>query len=417
MKPNPEQIASFVTDLRNAIIILGESLPDAESYLVKYVGERYARWAEAYRLKGCPLMDEYMAIATLLQPGSPSWPTERERSAMSRGRTFVDDWPLPDDASITRQLHQVDWCFRNLNGPPPMPADGQILDRAALAAVALYQAWRPSFDQAHQAQQSAFQVAREATAPPHRQLPHRPDPQSLIMARDHASGAIKLAANSNYSPRSAAEVAALASSHLIHGLVGHWLYLDRGAVRADLDRAADLMASVLPDIPLHAWQYEQWQHVAIAIGHTKLANALWALRRQEWDHDRIRPVNWLICRIRILDLFHHGGREDELRELMEKCRLGLFAEQLPSELQPDFPLMRNWYHLLHAIVHRDQPKFDERLLERQGLLAEHWKRGGGIAAISLLDLGGLALLRTARLRGLKTAAFDSAYLPRELQAT
>lgn len=210
----------------------------------------------------------------------------------------------------------------------------------------------------------------------------------------------------------------LADQHLIVAFTGHWFMAIAADTMKAMQRACDYAAYGLPSDPvLHAWTYEQWQHVAIAAHHKTLGDTLWELRRETWDHNRIRPVNWLICRIRILDLLHHGGTESDLRDLLEKCRLGLFAEQLPSELQPDFPLMRNWYHLLHAIIHRDQPKFDDRLVERQGLLADHWKRGGGIAPVSLIDLGGWALLRTAKLRGLKPAAFESEYLPRDLQAS
>jgi hypothetical protein len=211
--------------------------------------------------------------------------------------------------------------------------------------------------------------------------------------------------------RSPEENAALASSHLTRGLVGHWLKMPPAVVRADLDQAAELMATALSHVPLHAWLYEQWQHLAIAIGHAKLLHALWTLRQSDWDNDRIRPVDWLVGRIRLLDLLLRDGSEAGVRDLLEKCRLGLFVETLPSELAPDLPLMRCWYHLLRAIILRDVAAFDQRLAERHDLIAAYWKRGGGVAPLSLIDLGGVALLRTAQARGLRPAVVDRPYLP------
>jgi hypothetical protein len=147
-----------------------------------------------------------------------------------------------------------------------------------------------------------------------------------------------------------------------------------------------------------------------ACGHARLSDALRSLGRADWDTNRIRPVNWLICRIRILDLLGSDGLDSEIRGLLEMSRIGLFDDPLPAELAVDTPLMQNWHHLLHAIVHREVATFDRRLAERQTLLAEHWGRGGGIAPLSLADLGGLALLRTARQRGMAPATLDAPYL-------
>ena len=162
MKPSPPQIASFTTDLRNAITTLGEALPDAERYFAEHLGEHYAdqAYAYAFRLNANPLMDEFLQIATLLDSHSSSWPTDLERSNMSRGHTFVDDWPLPYEAPITLQLFRVDQVFRNLDEPPPLPPDGlPVLDPAAIAC---YREWRPAFDRIQQAKQDAFLLRSEA---------------------------------------------------------------------------------------------------------------------------------------------------------------------------------------------------------------------------------------------------------------
>lgn len=412
MKPTPEQIASFTTNLRNAIILLGEALPTAESYLVANFGAWFARAVTHFRRKSIPLMEGFLDIATLLDSPSTEWPTERERSnMMSCDHTFVDDWPLHPDAPITNTLFHVAWCFRHLAQPPPRPSDAQpVLNAEARAAAIRYREWRPSFDRAQEVEQNAIRAAREASAPAHRVLPHQPDPPSLLLARTHANDEIERATTNKTSRRTPEETAALAGSHLSRGLVDHWLRKPFTQVRADLERAADLMATALPNVPLHAWLYEQWQHLAIAINHPKLMSALWSLRQSDWNNDRIRPVDWLVCRIRMLDLLQRSDTDQELHELLEKLRLGLFVEKLPSELDTDLPLMRCWYHLLRAIILRDKTIFDQRLQERHELLATYWKRGG-IAPVSLVDLGGLALLRTARKRDLQVGQIDRPYLP------
>jgi hypothetical protein len=412
MKPTPEQIASFTTNLRNAITLLSEALPTAETYLVSHCGAWYARAATHFCRKSVRLMEQFLQIATLLDSPSAPWPTETERSNMiSSAHTFVDDWPLPDENPITEKLFHVSWCFRQLIQPPPPPPDAQpVLNAEVLAAVARYREWRPTFDRAQQAEQNAIRASREASAPAHRALPHQPDPPSLLLARTHANDAIERVSPGMASRRSPEENASLAGSHLSRGLVDHWLRKPFTQVRADLERAADLMATALPNVPLHAWLYEQWQHLAIAINHPKLMSALWSLRQSDWNNDRIRPVDWLVCRIRMLDLLQRSDTDKELHELLEKLRLGLFVEKLPSELDTDLPLMRCWYHLLRAIILRDKTIFDQRLQERHELLATYWKRGG-IAPVSLVDLGGLALLRTARKRDLQVGQIDRPYLP------
>lgn len=413
MEPTSQQIASFTTDLRQAITMLGEALPTAETILVEQCGAWYVRAVDQFRFRGVPVLEQLLQIAMLVESRPASWPNEHERSKMvSASHTFVDDWPLPYEATLTEKPYHVIWCFRHLTEPPPLPSDGKpVLDSMAIAAIARYREWRPSFDRARQAEEAAFRAAREAAAPPHRTLPHQPDPPSLLMARTHADGAIGRAAATLASRRSPEENASLASSYLTRGLIGHWLKMPPASIRTDLDQAAGLMATALPHAPIHAWLYEQWQHLAIAIGHTKLTQALWALRQADWDNDRIRPVDWLVCRIRLLDLLQRDGNEAGVLELLEKCRLGLFVEKLPSELDPDLPLMRCWYHLLRAIILRDVTTFDQRLAERHDLIAAYWKRGGGVAPLSLVDLGGVALLRTAQARGLKPAMVDRPYLP------
>ncbi len=347
------------------------------------------------------------------------------RSSSYMGQAFMDEGSVLGHVPLMQTIQALDYFWYQHGNAWEVPVEG-VFDEASRDVIAVFQPWSVTYFSERlariEAKERLKRDAARAGLPPTRRLPHDPDPGSIKITRNAALAQLtawqpRLPGSDGLGNPTTESARMLAEQHLIAGFTGHWFMAAPADTFAALHRAADYAVLGLPSDPaLHAWTYEQWQHVAIAAKHQALGDTLWELRRETWDHNRIRPVNWLICRIRILDLFHHGGRDDEIRELMETCRLGLFAEQLPSELQPDFPLMRNWYHLLHAIVHRDQPRFDEHLIERQSLLADHWKRGGGIAAVSLFDLGGLALLRTARLRGLKPVTFGGAYLTRELQS-
>ena len=309
--------------------------------------------------------------------------------------------------------HVLDW---------DVPADG-VFDAETEAAILAFQPW----DQEQDRQVDAFRAASEATkqqhqaaAQPIRHLPHAPHVPSLdIIARAAADSlrafAERLPGSDGLGDPTPAQARSLAEQHLITALVGHWRLAAPADTRAALGTACAYARIGLPSDPvLHAWTYEQWQQVAIAAGHTGLADTLWGLALSTWDTNRIRPVNWLICRIRILDLLHHGGSAADLRGLLEMSWLGLFADPLPSELAADTPLMQSWHGLLAAIIERDVLAFDRGLAERQRLLAEHWTRGGGLAAVSLADLGGLALMRTARLRGMQPTVADFPYLPADL---
>ena len=257
----------------------------------------------------------------------------------------------------------------------------------------------------------------------YRQLPHAPHAPSLHIIGNAAVGfihdfAARLPGNDGLGDPSPAEARSLAEQCLIAAMFGHWLLAGPAVTLDALGRACSYARIGIPGDPaLHAWTYEQWQHVSIGARHAALGDTLWGLARSTWDTNRIRPVNWLVCRIRILDLMHHEGLESEIRGLLEMSRIGLFDDPLPPELAADTPLMQCWHHLLHAIVHHDVSAFDRGMAERQGLLAEHWSRGGGLAAVSLLDLGGLALLRTARRRGLQPSVVDHPYLPEDIQQT
>lgn len=406
---NPKDPSAFVRELRSAIIALGSALVDAAAFLRREFPGSESR-ASSLESSGCLIMDSFIAMAGCIE--GKSWPGSDVRMSISRIRVFTDEWMLAPSAPFTLQLYRVNVEFIRLATRPDVPADGRVLDGQAEQVLASYRAWRLGHDETERLRLAEARAQREAAAPPHRQVPHRPDPPSVIIAGEYSARVLD--AWRSDAVATAQDNRQLADAHLIRGLVDHWLLRDPAQVRSDLASAAERMALALPTVQIHAWEYEQWQHLAVAVGHRGLLDALWALRREDWDTNRIRPVNWLICRIRILDLLHQGGSEAELRGLLEMSWIGLFADPLPPELAVDTPLMRNWHELLHAILDRDTAAFDRHLATRQELLAAHWTRGGGIAPLSLADLGGLALVRTARARGLTPAVLDAPYLALDL---
>lgn len=363
---------------------------------------------------GTLLMDHMIDMVEILANDQAPWPGENVRQGMTRCQVFGDIWALPDDNRLTRLVEGVTFGFLRMTTRPPLP-DGRVLDEAAEAAIAAYRAWRPGYEEAKRQEALAWEAKVNPAARP---MPHNPDPDALDDVRLYANSVIYACED----PVNTAWIAHPTSSQqqdfanafLARGLIHHWLRRDPTQVRSDLSSAAERMALALPTVQIHAWEYEQWQHLAIVVAHRGLLDALWALRREEWDTNRIRPVNWLICRIRILDLLHQGGSEAELRGLLEMSWIGLFADPLPPELAVDTPLMRNWHELLRAILDRDTVAFDRHLVLRQVQLAAHWTRGGGIAPLSLADLGGLALVRTARARGLTPATPGLPYLAFDL---
>jgi hypothetical protein len=342
------------------------------------------------------------------------------------GQVFMDEGSEFGRVPLMRALHELDSFWLHNGQAWVVPAEG-VFDDASSAALAAFTPWSQQYLAERRSRIEAAQKAKRAAArarlPPSRLLPHDPDPESIEIYRHASRDELarwqpRLPGTDGLGNPTAESARHLAEQHLIQALTGHWFLKPVAETLAAMRRGCDYAVRGLPHDPtLHAWTYEQWQHIAIVAGHQALLDTLWGLRQEAWDTNRIRPVNWLVCRIRLLDLLHRGGAPDEVKDLLEKQRLGLFVEHLPSELEVDLPLMRNWYHVLRGIVLRDPALIAERLTERQRLLADHWTRGGGIAPVSLLDIGGWALLRSARRRGLTITLAESAYLPQAVLDT
>lgn len=350
---------------------------------------------------------------------------ERERMGLACGQRFIDQFCMYQGRPTAMwTLKAIDDEWQRIGNAWAIPADG-ILDlaaRSALEAFAVWAAERERRFRARQAEQRLEQAAQAADGQAERrQLPHQPDARSLLIMDAAAANALaEVASQVDLSDPARAtpdQARIVMDQVVIRALVEHWAWTGTPPARTlgQLSLACDFAVRGLPGDPaLHAWTYEQWQHIALAARHPALSETLWAMRRDTWDTKRIRPVNWLVCRIRILDLLQRGGLDSDLRGLLEMSRIGLFDDPLPSELEPDLPLMRNWHHLLHSLVFRDGAAFIQRLAERQELLAAHWRRGGGVSAAALLDMGGLALARVAASCGLTPAHGDHPYLPRAM---
>ncbi|MFT3867631.1 MAG: Imm49 family immunity protein [Nibricoccus sp.] len=283
-----------------------------------------------------------------------------------------------------------------------------------------FEAWKLAFLAEEDARREAEMKLRVERSNQNgwRLMPHLPDPRSMELQREDSIERRKK--NDAEGPLAEARAArnsdffkTLSSACFIEGYTDYLVNRPLPEVVSRLRRGCDHAAQALEfGFTAHAWQINDYLHEAIAVDHFKLAQTVIRLRQSEWDTNRIRPVNWLITRIRIvMDLFLK--KEADLQVLLENERKGLFEEKLPSELDPDLPEMRNFYELLRALVEKKETAFNQALAARMPIREAHFQRGGTVAPIALLDVHGLALCRLARKRGLKPQA-SHVYLPLEI---
>ncbi len=305
--------------------------------------------------------------------------------------------------------HDIDWV---------VPPEG-LFDAESQKAVDSAREWVAYYRKAVADEAAQRKIETPQTPPPdHLDLPHAPDPFMMELQwnaareayRAHTPERDELAVKMH----DHAWLATAADQYVILGLCS-W-FLKRTfyhGLQPNLWRGSDCYFDALVyGAQPHAWDIERWLHIAIACRHAKLVDQLIALREEDWDTNRIRPVNWLVTRIRILmDLWR--GDDSRLAVLRENSRLGIFVDVVPEELKPDLPLMRNWHHLLTTVIDRDPQALTRLLVERQNLRIAHLQAGGTIAPTGLVDLDVIALLRIARRRGL-TVTVTSPYLPDEL---
>lgn len=357
-------------------------------------------------------MDQLYQIRENLR--TRAFPSERERQGAYLGQMLYD-W---EDSPLTDQLLYVftDYLRQDRIELKAIPAVEEDID----AIRRQFEAWKEVFraEETLRREAELKQRAEQSAMNDWRMMPHLPDPRSMILQREDSIERRKK--NDADGPLAAARAAqgsnffkALSSACFIEGYTDYLVNRPVNEVVSHLRRGCEHAAQAIEyGFTAHAWQINDYLHEAIAVNHAKLAETVIRLRQSDWDTNRIRPVNWLITRIRIvMDLYQK--KESDLQVLLENERKGLFDEKLPSELDPDLPEMRNFYELLKALVERNESAFNQALAARMPIREAHFQRGGTVAPIALLDVHGLALCRLARKRSIKPQA-NHVYLPLEI---
>ena len=344
-------------------------------------------------------------------------PEMQTRHRESRGYLIIDHWDWEDPfadhmSSLFSDYLEEDEDFSLKQPPPPEPEIEKIASQ--------FEEWKKKYQTEEAADfQVELQRRRDYCAKHNwRVMPHLPDPKSMINQRDSA---LEYSKDNNSVERYMRAIGErdytwlqrFATYCFIEGYTDYLLNEPLSVVAAHLRQGCEYAnLAIEHGFEPHAWYVNDYLHEAIAVNHGLLAQRLVNLRQEDWDTGRIRPVNWLVTQLKlVMEMF--SGNEQYLAGLIETNRRGLFEEQLPSELEPDLPMMRNMYHLLRALVERDETAFNTRLSERMPLREAHFTRGGTIAPIALIDVHALALCRLARQRGMKPAA-DHVYLPMQL---
>jgi Immunity protein 49 len=248
------------------------------------------------------------------------------------------------------------------------------------------------------------------------EFPHKPDLKSLQQQRDWALA--EIAAKDE--PKRIQQAKDMRDVEFFTGLSGAYAIAGFTAYAAKqllsdvarlLRRYCDLAltARQLGWQP-HVWYVQDHLHAAIMVQHRELADYIARQNpEKEWDGGRARPVDWLIARLRITaDVWR--GEQRWLKTHLEDQRLGVLVDKREPELEPDLPLMRNWYFIQKALIERDGAAFNAALSERMPLLAAHFTTGGTQTPAALIDTHGIALCRLARQRNIEPNV-NHVYLP------
>jgi hypothetical protein len=368
-----------------------------------------------YTLRHCGIfMYHLYSVRKCIRSGQ--YPDERERQMSYPGQIIGDNWDWSDP--LAEHLMDVFNDFLrqerfDLKEVPALEPDIEEIRQK-------FDAWRLVFEaeEDKRKKEELQQRRKDSQSKNWRGMPHLPDPQSMELQRwDSIERRTKNDAEAPLAEARAAKddafFKALATACFIEGYTDYLVNEPLSKVISRLRRACDHAAQALQfGFQAHVWNINDYLHEAIAVNHHALADTIIHMRQEEWDTNRIRPVNWLITRIRIvMDLYE--GKEAELKVLLENERKGLFEEELPSELTPDVPEMRNFYELLKALVERNEKAFNQALAARMPIREQRYTVGGTIAPIALLDVHGLALCRLARQRALYPK-IDHVYMPLEV---
>lgn len=344
------------------------------------------------------------------------FPEMRKRQNADLGRRITDCWDWKDP--VAKQLIRIfnDYLHDEYFGLKEIPAPEPDIENIKSE----FEKWDKQY-LVEQAKERELELQRRReyfVANNWRVMPHLPDPGSMSIQR-------RAALEHRKEHNSAEKLSKAVSEHdydwfnrfanysFIEGYTDYLVKQPLHVVAAHLRQGCEYAnLAIEHGFEPHAWYINDYLHEAIAVNHPLLAQRLTNLRQEDWDTDRIRPVNWLVTQIKLV-MEMYAGRDEKLASLIETNRKGLFEEKLAPELEVDLPMMRNMYHLLRALAKRNEPAFNKHLAERMPLREAHFTRGGTIAPIALIDVHALALCRIARNRGLTPSA-SHVYLPLEL---
>ncbi len=260
-------------------------------------------------------------------------------------------------------------------------------------------------------EKGALELGSRKPDPAFKPMPHRPDSKSLLIMQEAAQEQLQkqwpqVATLSPY------DRFMLGQQYLVDGLVEYYKPETSGAeIVPAIRRGVRLLRDgIQAGYQAHIWDLTDLFHQALAVSADDVCRWLVTRAREQWNLDRTRPVPWLALRLlACFELFQ--SKDAEALKTLEKHRIAVFVDQLPSELAEMLPELQNFHHLLVAIARRRQEDFNHRLAERQDLRARSFD--GNLAPIALCDLHGLSLCRLARERGLEIDV-RHIYLPLDL---
>jgi hypothetical protein len=200
---------------------------------------------------------------------------------------------------------------------------------------------------------------------------------------------------------------------LVRGFVGY-LYEEPAPKLAEMFRRSllDFRTAFELGAVASAWDVWDWFLYSLAVSDTASAHFLASMPEDVWWKPWVRPISWLVVRLKALFAIFDGHGTQAAR-LLARLRALVFDEPLPPELKDDTPDIQNDWKLLDALHRRDAAGFTSALEFRENFRAAMFRIRGGAAPVGLMDLDGLGLCRLARERGMEIP-FRHPYLPFEL---
>ena len=164
--------------------------------------------------------------------------------------------------------------------------------------------------------------------------------------------------------------------------------------------------------PFNAWEIRDLFLYALAVNDTESARFISTMPEDIWYRSDARTVHWLVQQDQAAFALHHR-EEKEAAALLRNVRAMTFDQDLPVELKPDLPHIRNLVELLEAVQAEDGKAFQDHLEKRMKLRTDLYANGGECVPIALIDLHALGVCRMANDRDMKWEC-DHVYLPLDL---